>query len=100
MVKSDIIFLGGIMTTQQWIALGIFALSYGLIISEKVSRTIASICGAVLAFIFILTGTWPASPALRRGASLPKTSCYPAVMVVLAAAISCFTFSTHESFSG
>jgi len=31
------------MTTQQWIALGIFVLSYGLIISEKVSRTIASI---------------------------------------------------------
>jgi Na+/H+ antiporter NhaD/arsenite permease-like protein len=43
------------MTTQQWIALGIFVLSYGLIISEKVSRTIASILGAVLAFIFILT---------------------------------------------
>jgi len=33
----------------------IFVLSYGLIISEKVSRTIASILGAVLAFIFILT---------------------------------------------
>jgi Na+/H+ antiporter NhaD/arsenite permease-like protein len=48
-------YLGGIMTTQQWIALGIFVLSYGLIISEKVSRTIASILGAVLAFIFILT---------------------------------------------
>jgi Na+/H+ antiporter NhaD/arsenite permease-like protein len=43
------------MTEQQWIALGIFVLSYGLIISEKVSRTIASIFGAVLAFIFILT---------------------------------------------
>ncbi|OGP73128.1 MAG: hypothetical protein A2V86_02955 [Deltaproteobacteria bacterium RBG_16_49_23] len=43
------------MTMQQWIALGIFVLSYGLIISEKVSRTIASILGAVLAFIFILT---------------------------------------------
>ena len=43
------------MTTQQWIALGIFVLSYGLIISEKVSRTIASIFGAVLAFLFILT---------------------------------------------
>jgi len=43
------------MTTQQWIALGIFVLSYGLIISEKVNRTIASIFGAVLAFIFILT---------------------------------------------
>jgi len=43
------------MTTHQWIALGIFVLSYGLIISEKVSRTIASIFGAVLAFIFILT---------------------------------------------
>ena len=43
------------MTEQQWIALGIFVLSYGLIISEKVSRTIASIFGAVLAFLFILT---------------------------------------------
>lgn len=43
------------MTTPQWIALGIFALSYGLIISEKVSRTIASIFGAILAFLFILT---------------------------------------------
>jgi len=43
------------MTTPQWIALGIFILSYGLIISEKVSRTIASIFGAVLAFLFILT---------------------------------------------
>src|SRR4030043_2251164 len=43
------------MATQQWIALGIFILSYGLIISEKVSRTIASILGAVLAFLFILT---------------------------------------------
>src|SRR4030066_1887937 len=43
------------MTTQQWIALGIFVLSYGLIISEKVSRTIASMLGAVLAFLFILT---------------------------------------------
>jgi Na+/H+ antiporter NhaD/arsenite permease-like protein len=43
------------MTTQQWIALGIFVLSYGLIISEKVSRTIASIFGAILAFLFILT---------------------------------------------
>ena len=39
------------MTEQQWIALGIFVLSYGLIISEKVSRTIASILGVVLAFI-------------------------------------------------
>jgi Na+/H+ antiporter NhaD/arsenite permease-like protein len=44
-----------LMTEQQWIALGIFVLSYGLIISEKVSRTIASILGAVLAFLFILT---------------------------------------------
>ena len=42
------------MSTQQWIALGIFILSYGLIISEKVNRTIASILGAVLAFIFVL----------------------------------------------
>jgi Na+/H+ antiporter NhaD/arsenite permease-like protein len=42
------------MTTQQWYALGIFILSYGLIISEKVNRTIASIFGAVLAFIFVL----------------------------------------------
>jgi len=45
----------GVMTEQQWIALGIFVLSYGLIISEKVSRTIASIFGAILAFLFILT---------------------------------------------
>ena len=42
------------MTEQQWIALGIFVLSYGLIISEKVSQTITSISGVVLAFIFIL----------------------------------------------
>lgn len=42
------------MTTQQWIALIIFIVSYSLIISEKVHRTIASIFGAVLAFIFIL----------------------------------------------
>jgi Na+/H+ antiporter NhaD/arsenite permease-like protein len=42
------------MTTQQWMALGIFVLSYGLIISEKVNRTIASIFGAILAFIFVL----------------------------------------------
>jgi len=43
------------MTNEQWIALGIFVLSYGLIVSGKVSRTIASIFGAILAFIFILT---------------------------------------------
>jgi Na+/H+ antiporter NhaD/arsenite permease-like protein len=43
------------MTLQQWIALGIFVHSYGLIISEKVNRTIASIFGAFLAFIFFLT---------------------------------------------
>lgn len=42
------------MVEQQWIAPGIFVLSCGLIISEKVNRTIASIFGAVLAFIFIL----------------------------------------------
>ncbi len=42
------------METQQWIALGIFVLSYGLIISEKVNRTIASVLGAILAFIFVL----------------------------------------------
>jgi Na+/H+ antiporter NhaD/arsenite permease-like protein len=42
------------MTTQQWIALGIFVLSYGLIISEKVNRTIASIFGAILSYIFVL----------------------------------------------
>jgi len=41
------------MTTQQWIALGIFILSYGLIISEKVNRTIASIFGAV--WIYLIT---------------------------------------------
>jgi len=43
------------MTDQQWIALGFFVFFYGLIISEKGSRTIASIFGAILAFIFILT---------------------------------------------
>jgi len=43
------------MTTRQWIALGIFVLSYGLIISGKVSRTIASMFGAILTLIFILT---------------------------------------------
>jgi Na+/H+ antiporter NhaD/arsenite permease-like protein len=42
------------MTAHQWIALGIFVLSYGLIISEKVNRTTASVLGAVLAFIFVL----------------------------------------------
>jgi Na+/H+ antiporter NhaD/arsenite permease-like protein len=42
------------ITTQQWIALAIFVLSYGLIISEKVNRTIAAILGAVLAYIFVL----------------------------------------------
>ena len=42
------------MTNQQWIALGIFVSSYGLIISEKVNRTIASIFWTVLSFIFIL----------------------------------------------
>jgi len=43
------------MTEQQWIALRIFVLSYALIVFEEVSRTIASILGPVLAFIFILT---------------------------------------------
>jgi Na+/H+ antiporter NhaD/arsenite permease-like protein len=42
------------VTNQQWIALGIFILSYGLIISEKINRTIVSILGAVLAFVFVL----------------------------------------------
>ncbi len=42
------------MATQQWTALAIFILSYGLIISEKVNRTIASLLGAVLAFLFVL----------------------------------------------
>ncbi len=42
------------ITTQQWIALSIFVLSYGLIISEKVNRTIAAIVGALLAFAFVL----------------------------------------------
>ena len=42
------------ITTQQWIALAIFVLSYGLIISEKVNRTIAAIVGALLAFAFVL----------------------------------------------
>jgi Na+/H+ antiporter NhaD/arsenite permease-like protein len=44
----------GAITTQQWIALAIFVLSYGLIISEKVNRTIAAIVGAMLAFAFVL----------------------------------------------
>jgi len=42
------------MTIQQWIALGIFVPSYGLIISEKVNRTIASILGAVPVYVFVL----------------------------------------------
>jgi Na+/H+ antiporter NhaD/arsenite permease-like protein len=42
------------MTIQQWAALGIFVLSYGLIISEKVNRTTASILGAILAYVFVL----------------------------------------------
>lgn len=42
------------ITTQQWIALAIFVISYGLIISEKVNRTIAAIVGALLAFAFVL----------------------------------------------
>jgi len=42
------------ITTQQWTALGIFVLSYGLIISEKVNRSIVAILGGVLAFIFVL----------------------------------------------
>lgn len=55
LLLAFLIFRESGMTTDQWIALGIFVLSYGLIISEKVSRTIASILGAVLAFLFILT---------------------------------------------
>ena len=43
------------MTQIQWIALGIFVLSYGLIISNKVHRTIAAMLGAVLAALFVLT---------------------------------------------
>jgi Na+/H+ antiporter NhaD/arsenite permease-like protein len=42
------------ISTQQWAALGIFVVSYGLIISEKVDRTIVSILGAVLAFFLVL----------------------------------------------
>jgi Na+/H+ antiporter NhaD/arsenite permease-like protein len=42
------------MNKMQLIALGIFILSYGLIISNKVNRTIASLIGAILVYIFIL----------------------------------------------
>ncbi len=43
------------LTTPQWMALGIFVLSYGLIISSKVHRTIAAVLGAILAALFVLT---------------------------------------------
>src|SRR3990170_7917133 len=42
------------MNKLQWIALGIFLLSYGLIISNKINRTIAALIGAILVYIFIL----------------------------------------------
>ncbi len=42
------------MTAPQWTALAIFVLSYGLIISEKVNRTIAAGIGALLAFALVL----------------------------------------------
>lgn len=42
------------MISQQWVALGVFALSYGLIISNWVHRTIASIVGAILVHILVL----------------------------------------------
>ena len=45
----------GALTTPQWTALGIFALSYGLIISNKVHRTIAAVLGAILAALLVLT---------------------------------------------
>lgn len=45
---------GAQIANQQWIALGIFVLSYGLIISGKVDRTVAAILGAALAFLFVL----------------------------------------------
>jgi Na+/H+ antiporter NhaD/arsenite permease-like protein len=43
------------LTGPQWTALGIFVLAYGLIISNKVHRTIAAILGAVLVALFVLT---------------------------------------------
>ena len=43
------------LTTPQWTALGIFVLSYGLIISNKVHRTVAAILGAVLVGLFVLS---------------------------------------------
>lgn len=43
------------MSQDQYVALGIFLLSYGLIVSDKVARPIASIFGAVLAYFFILS---------------------------------------------
>ena len=43
------------MSEDQCIALGIFLLSYGLIVSDKVARPIASIFGALLAYLFLLS---------------------------------------------
>ena len=43
------------LSQTQWIALGIFVLSYGLIISNKVHRTFAAILGAILVAFFVLT---------------------------------------------
>lgn len=43
------------LSVQQWTALGIFVLSYGLIISNKVHRTIAAVIGAILVASFVLT---------------------------------------------
>ena len=43
------------LTIPQWTALGIFVLSYGLIISNKVHRTIAAVLGAILVALFVLT---------------------------------------------
>jgi Na+/H+ antiporter NhaD/arsenite permease-like protein len=46
------------MAAQQWVALGIFILFYGLIISEKVKRTIASIFGAVWIYLIAVLITF------------------------------------------
>ncbi len=43
------------LTHPQWVALGIFVLSYGLIISNKIHRTFAAILGAILVAFFVLT---------------------------------------------
>jgi Na+/H+ antiporter NhaD/arsenite permease-like protein len=42
------------LSENQWLALGIFILSYGLIISNKVHRTIAALLGALLVGMLVL----------------------------------------------